>query len=133
MVSVRVKNEMSNNSIYAGVGGSLNLRNYKSGEFKMTHQATANTWSLSAHMVSGVIACFCFFGWTGTMCENNDHILIRKWPGGSNTVTVNSLSLNFSSVSANQRKGQKIMKRIADGTNSKNINESLHDSLTFWN
>ena len=66
---------------------NLELILKQSGEFKMTHQATANRWSLSAHMVSGVAARFCYFGRmnvrTDTMCENDDHLFGR---GGSNII-----------------------------------------------
>ena len=48
--------------------------NYKSGDFRVTHQALANRWSLFSDMAS-VIARFYFCDRrTDTMCENNDHL-----------------------------------------------------------
>ena len=57
----------------------------KSGDFRVTHQATANRWSLSAHMVS-IVARFCFCdgrtdGRTDTLSENNDHLSGRGLGG----------------------------------------------------
>ena len=48
----------------------------KSGEFRMTHRATAKRWSFSSHMVP-FAECFCFSGRTDTMCENKDHLFGR--------------------------------------------------------
>ena len=54
----------------------------KSSELKMTHQATANRWPLSAHMMTGVAALFCFSdGRTDTTHENNDHLFGRGLVG----------------------------------------------------
>ena len=56
----------------------------KSSELKMTHQATANTWPLTAYMVPGVVALFCFFRpdvRTITTCENSDHLFDRGLVG----------------------------------------------------
>ena len=56
--------------------------NNKSGDFRVTHQAPANRWSLFSSIVS-FIARFLFFGRTDTMCENNDHLFGRGLVGQS--------------------------------------------------
>ena len=58
----------------------------KSGDFRVTHQATANNrWSLFSCMVS-FVARFHFVtdGRTDTMCENNDHLFGRGLVGQKN-------------------------------------------------
>ena len=56
-------------------------KTYKSSHFRVTHQAKANRWSLSTHMVSVVVRfCFCD-GRTDTLCENNDHLFGRGLGG----------------------------------------------------
>ena len=59
--------------------GVLNVK-YLSGDFRVTHQAPANRWSLFSRMVS-FVAKILFYerfyfcdGRTDTMCKNNDHI-----------------------------------------------------------
>ena len=65
------------------------------GDFRVTHQVPVNRWSLFSHVLCS--ACFVFLAGfsfcdvrTDTLCENNDHLFGRPWPGGSITSGKNS-------------------------------------------
>ena len=56
-----MKDLKTNTTVGAAKDGMVEKMKYKSIEFKITHQATANGWSLSSHIVS-VVARILFPG-----------------------------------------------------------------------
>ena len=69
----------------------IKIRN-KSFEFKMTHQVTVNSWSLSSHMVT-VVELFCVL-FSGHLCVKimNTYVAVAWWVNNatSNTKRDNS-------------------------------------------